>query len=54
MAVDKDVWVSSQIHDNDWAITFCHPLSPTRLQMLAVLMDTLQIRIFWDTPGQLI
>ena len=38
MASDKDAWVSSQIQDNDWAFTFCHPFSQTRLQMLATLI----------------
>ena len=50
MVADKDVWISSQIQDNDWAIFFHYPLTPTRLQMLAVLMEVLKgqhYRMLW-------
>jgi len=54
MAADKNVWVSSQIEENDWVISFHHPLSPIRLQMLALLMSALQGHTFQDTPDQVI
>jgi len=38
MASYKDTWVSSKIHDNDWALTFHHPLSQIGLKMLATLI----------------
>ena len=54
MEADKNIWVSSQIQENDWVISFRHPLSPTRLQMLALLVGALQGHTFRDTPDQVI
>jgi len=54
MPSDKDVWVSSYIQDNNWALSFRHPLCLARLQMLAVLTGVLQWHTFRDTPDQVI
>ena len=54
MPSDKDVWVSSYIQDNNWALSFRHPLCLARLQMLAVLTGVLQRHTFRDTPDQVI
>jgi len=53
VASNKDAWVNSQIQDNDWALSFCPPLSPARLQDLAGLMDILRMHTFWDGPDQI-
>ena len=48
VAADKDAW------DNNWAISFCHPLFLTRLQMLALLIGKFQGHTFQDIPDQVI
>ena len=52
MASDKDAWVSSQIQDNNWALTFCHPISLIRLQALAEMVHILRQHTFQDVPDQ--
>jgi len=54
MAADQDVWVSSQIQDNDWAVFFHHPLSPVRLQMLATLIGVLRGHTIQNSSDQVI
>jgi len=52
MVVDQDAWVSSQIQDNEWALTFRFPLSQPRLLILADLMNMLRQHTFQDTLDQ--
>jgi len=54
MASDKEAWVSLQIQDNNWALTFRHPLSLIRLQALAEMVNILRRHTFWDDPDQLV
>ena len=46
--------VSSQIHNNNWALTFRNMLSPTRLHMLAVLLHIIRMHTFQDVSDQVI
>ena len=50
MAADKDVWVSSQIQDNDWALTFKYAISMTRHRSLADLLLLLRCHTFRGAP----
>ena len=54
VASDKETWVSSQVQDNNWAITFRHHLSVVILKMLTALICTLREHIFQDTMDKII
>ena len=50
MASDKDARVSSQIQDNNWALTLVTP-SLVRLQALTTLIHSLREHASWDGPN---